>query len=276
MSATKNKGEKKSSAPQLRARYLRQPTPFCAGCGHGIFINAFLRAAEAAGLDFGRTVFVSGIGCGAWVPSPHFLADTLHVTHGRAIAFATGIKLTRPELEVVVISGDGDLVTIGGNHLIHAARRNLPIKVFCLNNWLFGMTGGQVSATTPSGAITATTPAGNPHRSFDLVRLVRGAGAPYVARWPVARPRQLRRGIETALREPGFAFVEVLSICPTQYGRANRAQWAQEGGEEVSLAWAMLSWQEANCISRRKAQKEGAADGIVVGEWREGDETWSA
>jgi len=126
------------------------------------------------------------------------------------------------------------------------------------------------------GQVTVTTPAGNPHRSFDLVRLVRGAGAPYVARWPVARPRQLRRGIETALREPGFAFVEVLSICPTQYGRANRAQWAQGGGEEVSLAWAMLSWQEANCISRRKAQKEGAADRIVVGEWREGDETWSA
>ncbi|MBC7250264.1 MAG: 2-oxoacid:ferredoxin oxidoreductase subunit beta [Anaerolineae bacterium] len=261
----------KSSTPLLRARYLRQPTPFCAGCGHGIFINAFLRAADEAGLDFGRTVFVSGIGCGAWVPSPHFLADTLHVIHGRAIAFATGVKLTRPELEVVVISGDGDLTTIGGNHLIHAARRNLPIKVFCLNNWLFGMTGGQVSATTPPGAITATTPSGNPHRSFDLVKLARGAGAPYVARWSVARPRWLRQGIETALREPGFAFVEVLSICPTQYGRANRGQWADK---EASLPWAMLSWQETHCISRRKAQKEGAEGKIVVGEWREGEEPW--
>lgn len=261
----------KSSTPLLRARYLRQATPFCAGCGHGIFINAFLRAADEVGLDFGRTVFVSGIGCGAWVPSPHFLADTLHVTHGRAIAFATGVKLTRPELEVVVISGDGDLTTIGGNHLIHAARRNLPIKVFCLNNWLFGMTGGQVSATTPPGAITATTPSGNPHRSFDLVKLAQGAGAPYVARWPVARPRWLRQGIETALREPGFAFVEVLSICPTQYGRANRGQWADK---EASLPWAMLSWQETNCISRRKAQKEGAEGKIVIGEWREGEETW--
>lgn len=273
MSENRNSKKKWESTPQLRTRYLRQATPFCAGCGHGIFINAFLRAVEAAELDFGRTVFVSGIGCGAWVPSPHFLADTLHVTHGRAIAFATGVKLARPELEVVVISGDGDLVTIGGNHLIHAARRNLPLKVFCLNNWLFGMTGGQVSATTPQGAITSTTPAGNPHPAFDLVRLVRGAGASYVARWPVAQPHRLRRGIETALREPGFTFVEVLSICPTHYGRANRAQWAEE---DACLAWAMLSWQEANCISRRKAEKEGVAGKIVVGEWREGGEAWNA
>lgn len=269
MSANK----KRANPPQLRARYLRQATPFCPGCGHGIFMNAFLRAADAAGLDFGRTVFVSGIGCGAWVPSPHFLADTLHVTHGRAIAFATGIKLTRPDLEVVVISGDGDLTTIGGNHLIHAARRNVPIKVFCLNNWLFGMTGGQVSATTPQGAMTETTPDGNPHRSFDLVNLVRGAGAPYVARWPVARPQWLRRGIETALQEPGFAFVEVLSTCPTQYGRANRAQWADK---QATLPWAMLAWQEANCVRRGKAGEEGAEGKIVVGEWKEGEDTWDA
>ncbi len=270
MDAMTRKKRWEISAPELRARYLRQPPPFCPGCGHGIFINAFLRAAATIGLDFGRAVFVSGIGCGAWVPSPHFLADTLHVTHGRAIAFATGVKLTRPELEVIVISGDGDLTTIGGNHLIHAARRNLPLKVFCLNNWLFGMTGGQVSATTPQGAVTATTPAGNPDRGFDLVRLMRGAGAPYVARWPVAKAVQMERGIEIALQEPNFAFVEILSTCPTQYGHLNRQSLDQDA---VSLAAAMIAWQEANCISRRRTEREGATAKIIMGEWREGEET---
>lgn len=270
MDAVTHRGSWGISAPELRTRYLRQPLPFCPGCGHGIFVNAFLRAVDAIQLDFKRTVFVSGIGCGAWVPSPHFLADTLHVTHGRAVAFATGIKLTRSDLEVIVISGDGDLTTIGGNHLIHAARRNLPLKVFCLNNWLFGMTGGQVSATTPQGAITATTPAGNPDRDFDLVRLMLGAGAPYVARWPVAQPLLMRRGIETALQQPHFAFVEILSTCPTQYGRANEASLERD---KVSLAAAMIAWQEKNCISRRKAEREGATGKIVVGEWREGEPT---
>ena len=257
------------SAPELRTRYLRQPLPFCPGCGHGIFANAFLRAADAISLDLNRTVFVSGIGCGAWVPSPHFLADTLHVTHGRAIAFATGVKLTRPDLEVVVISGDGDLTTIGGNHLIHAARRNLPLKVFCLNNWLFGMTGGQVSATTPRGTLTATTPVGNPDRGFDLVRLMRGAGAPYVARWPVAKAAQMQRGIQNALREPSFAFVEILSTCPTQYGQVNRANLDDDA---VSLAAALIAWQEENCIPRQRAGKDNSKAKIVIGEWREGDE----
>jgi 2-oxoglutarate ferredoxin oxidoreductase subunit beta len=129
-------------------------------------MNAFLHAVDEVGLDFRNTVFVSGIGCGAWVPSPHFRADTLHVTHGRAVAFATGVKMTRPELNVIVIGGDGDIATIGGNHLIHAARRDVGLKVFCLNNLLYGMTGGQVSATTPQGDITATTPQGNPEKAF--------------------------------------------------------------------------------------------------------------
>ncbi len=258
------------SAPELRTRYLRQPLPFCPGCGHGIFANSFLRAAAAISLDFERTVFVSGIGCGAWVPSPHFLADTLHVTHGRAVAFATGVKLTRPDLEVIVISGDGDLTTIGGNHLIHAARRNLPLKIFCLNNWLFGMTGGQVSATTPQGTMTATTPVGNPDRGFDLVRLMRGAGAPYVARWPVAKAVQMQRGIESALQEPGFAFVEILSTCPTQYGQANRQILDKDA---ISLAAAMIAWQEDNCISRQRAATGDATAKIVTGEWREWEQT---
>ena len=253
-------------AQELRKTYLRQPTPFCPGCGHGIFMNAFLHAADEVGLDFRNTVFVSGIGCGAWVPSPHFRADTLHVTHGRAVAFATGVKLSRPELNVIVISGDGDITTIGGNHLIHAARRNLPIKVFCLNNLLYGMTGGQVSATTPQGDITATTPQGNPERAFDLVNLVRGAGAPYVARFPVARPRQLRKGIINALRFDQFAFMDVLSLCPTQYGRANKARRGYEG---PSLIWSMLEWQKGICADHEKATSEDRRQKILIGEWHE-------
>ncbi|MGB3906425.1 MAG: thiamine pyrophosphate-dependent enzyme [Anaerolineae bacterium] len=248
----------------LREKYVRQPTPFCAGCGHGIFMNAFLHAADEIGLDFKNTVFVSGIGCGAWVPSPHFRADTLHVTHGRAIAFATGVKLTRPELNVVVISGDGDLATIGGNHLIHAARRNVPIKVFCLNNLVYGMTGGQVSATTPEGDITSTTPQGNPERAFDLVALARGAGAPYVARFPVVRPRKLTKGIINALRFDQFAFMDVLSLCPTQYGRANRAKRGYEG---PSLIWGMLEWQKGICVDREKASPEEKDGKTLIGEW---------
>lgn len=263
---------------ELRHTYMRQPTAFCPGCGHGIFINAFLRAALAAELDFERTVFVSGIGCGAWVPSPHFLADTLHVTHGRAVAYATGVKLARPELNVIVISGDGDIANIGGNHLIHAARRDMPIKVFCLNNWLFGMTGGQVSATTPRSAHTVTTPAGNPDSSFNLVNLVRGAGAPYVARWPVARPLQLQKGIISALAQPGFAFVEVMSTCPTHFGRANSDLWQTarqpEAAADDTIPWQMLQWQERSTVERGKAgdlDQAHLAGEITIGEWFAGE-----
>ena len=259
---------------ELRQAFMRQPTAFCPGCGHGIFMNAFLRAAAKAELDFDRTVFVSGIGCGAWVPSPHFRADTLHVTHGRAIAYATGVKLARPELDVIVISGDGDIANIGGNHLIHAARRDMPIKVFCLNNWLFGMTGGQVSSTTPHTAHTITTPAGNPERGFNLVNLVRGAGAHYVARWPVARPQRLQRGIVNALRQPGFAFVEVMSTCPTHFGRANSDLWRETLGDDAvdtqTVPWQMLQWQEQSTIERGKAghlDQAHLAGKITIGEW---------
>lgn len=263
---------------ELRQTYMRQPTAFCPGCGHGIFMNAFLRAAARIELDFDRTIFVSGIGCGAWVPSPHFQADTLHVTHGRAIAYATGVKLARPELEVIVISGDGDIANIGGNHLIHAARRDMPIKVFCLNNWLFGMTGGQVSSTTPHAAHTITTPAGNPERGFNLVNLVRGAGAHYVARWPVARPQRLQRGIVNALHQPGFAFVEVMSTCPTHFGRANRDLWREVEGDDVTdsqtMPWQMLQWQERSTVERGKAgdlDQAHLAGKITIGEWMVGE-----
>ncbi len=208
-------------------KYLRLaalPSPFCPGCGNGIITNAFLKAVKDLGHDdLTGFAFVSGIGCGAWIPSPHFNADTLHTTHGRAIAFATGLKLARPDLNVVVISGDGDLAAIGGNHLIHAARRNVDLTVICSNNYIYGMTGGQVGPTTFSGDRTSTTPYGNPERPFDLSRLVAAAGANYVARWTTAHPIQAARAIRTALERRGFSFIEILSQCPTAYGRRTKA-----------------------------------------------------
>lgn len=217
-------------------QYLRDeclPTPFCPGCGNGIISNSFLKAVRDLGHeDLSGFAFVSGIGCGAWITSPHYKADTLHTTHGRALAFATGLKLARPELKVVVISGDGDIAGIGGNHLIHAARRNIDMTVICSNNYNYGMTGGQVSATTFTGDITSTTPFGNPERPFDISRLVAAAGANYVARWTTAHPIQAARAMKTALQRRGFNFVEMLSQCPTAYGRR-----AKRGNQQEFLKW---------------------------------------
>lgn len=206
------------------------PTPFCAGCGHGILMHAILRAIEASGKDWKKMLFASGIGCAAWIPSPHFKADTLHTTHGRAIAFATGAKVYNPDLEVMVISGDGDLAAIGGNHLIHAARRRTDMTVICANNFIYGMTGGQHAPTTPEECCTATTPEGNEERPFNLCHLVWAAGAGYVARASVSKPKPLAKTIENALNAKGFRFVEVLSTCPTQFGRR-----AGEGGTREML-----------------------------------------
>jgi len=244
-------------------RFIREgtfPTPFCPGCGHGILLGAVLRAIDEMQLDINKMVFVSGIGCGGWIPSPHFAADTLHTTHGRAIAFATGVKLFRPELKVVVIGGDGDLASIGGNHLVHAARRNIGLTVICANNQIYGMTGGQVTPTTPQGARTVTTPQGNPERPFDLCRLVMAAGATYVARYSVFHIRPLIRALKRALAHEGFAFVEVLSSCPTQYGRRN----------ELPDPVSMLRALKERCISIEKARGlsgEELEGKVVIGEF---------
>ncbi len=235
-------------------------TPFCAGCGHGILMGAILRAVDKVGWHPDEMLFVSGIGCAGWIPSPHFAADTLHTTHGRPIAFATGAKLFRPELKVVVIGGDGDIASIGGNHLIHAARRNIDLTVICANNLIYGMTGGQVTPTTPLGAFTMTTPQGNREPPFDLCRLVLGAGATYVARQSVYHVKALINILARALERKGFAFVEVLSPCPTQYGRRN----------ELPTPWAMMQWLKESCIGVKRALKEGVSEGqILVGEFND-------
>ncbi|MFW9843142.1 MAG: thiamine pyrophosphate-dependent enzyme [Candidatus Thorarchaeota archaeon] len=249
--------------------YLREealPSPFCPGCGNGETTNAFLRAVKGLGhKDLSEFAFVSGIGCGAWIPSPHFKADTLHTTHGRAIAFATGLKLSNPELKVVVISGDGDLAAIGGNHLIHAARRNIDMTVICSNNYIYGMTGGQVSSTTFSGDRTSTSPYGNPERPFDLARLVAAAGANYSARWTTAHPIQASRAMKTALEKKGFTFVEMVSQCPTAYGRRTKT-----GGPVDMIKWFKT-------FPRRKKddpieQRIPTRDGVDLGVFADRDE----
>jgi 2-oxoglutarate ferredoxin oxidoreductase subunit beta len=209
----------------------------------------------------GRMLFVSGIGCAAWIPSPHFKADTLHTLHGRAVAFATGAKLANPELKVMVISGDGDLASIGGNHLIHAARRDLELTVVCANNMIYGMTGGQVAPTTPLGHPTATTVRGNPYRPFDLCKLVRAAGASYVARGSVTRPYDLIDYLGRALQTPTFSFVEVVSPCPTQYGRRNR----------LDTPAAMLAHVKSTCRDRAPFDPDlpDPGDFMVMGEFNE-------
>jgi 2-oxoglutarate ferredoxin oxidoreductase subunit beta len=249
-----------SNSKHFARHYLREealPSPFCPGCGNGETTNAFLRAVRDLGHeDLSEFAFVSGIGCGAWIPSPHFRADTLHTTHGRAIAFATGLKLSNPELKVVVISGDGDIAAIGGNHLIHAARRNIDI---------YGMTGGQVSSTTFTGDRTSTSPYGNPERPFDLARLVAAAGANYSARWTTAHPIQASRAMKTALEKKGFSFIEMVSQCPTAYGRRTKT------GGPVD----MIQWFKKFPVRKKGdpvEQKIPTRDGVDLGVFADRDE----
>lgn len=210
------------------ARYLEEylrpevkSTPFCPGCGHGILMNLILKAIDELGISMNEMLFVSGIGCAAWIPSPNFKADTLHTLHGRAIAFATGAKMFNPKLKILVVSGDGDLTSIGGNHLIHAVRRNTDLTVICANNMIYGMTGGQVASTSPVGSFTSTTVEGNLNQPFDLCKLVLGAGASSASRYAVTQPFLLINAIKKSLQTVGFSFIEALSPCPTQFGRRN-------------------------------------------------------
>ena len=209
--------------PQHRLlKYLRReilPTTFCVGCGGGTVLNTFAHAIDEMGIDPREMVCVTGIGCSSWIPSPYFLCDTLHTTHGRAVAFANGGKIMRPDLKVIVIAGDGDLAGIGGNHLIHAARRNIDITVFLVNNFIYGMTGGQVSPTTPFGIKTTTTPYRNVEQPFRIADVVAAAGGSYVARWTTFHVFPLMEALQQAIAKKGFSFVEIMSQCPVSYGK---------------------------------------------------------
>ena len=204
----------------IAEKYLRKsalPIIFCPGCGHGTVLNAFLRTVDSLDI-FDSLGLVSGIGCSSWTPV-FVNTDVMHTLHGRALAFATGLKISNPKLKVVVFSGDGDCVGIGGNHLIHAARRNIDMTVLMLDNAIYGMTGGQVSPTTPTDAKSQTTPYGNPEPEFDVCALVQSAGATHVARYTTAQPRTLIKGIKAAIEHKGFSFLHIISQCPTQAGR---------------------------------------------------------
>ncbi len=203
----------------------RLPHIWCAGCGLGTALNCFLSALIQSGLDPDQVAMVSGIGCSGRTAG-YVTLDSFHTTHGRAIPFATGLKLANPKLKVVVFSGDGDLIAIGGNHFIHAARRNMDLTVICVNNFIYGMTGGQLAPTTPTEARTSTSPAGNRDHPFNLAYLAAASGAPYVARWTTLHVRRLQRSICEALLKPGFSFVEIISPCPTLYGRWNKQKTA--------------------------------------------------
>ena len=202
-------------------RMDRIPHIWCPGCGIGTAVNCFIRALMESQIPLDNICVVSGIGCTGRVAG-YIKLDSFHTTHGRAIPFATGLKLANPDLKVIVFSGDGDMIAIGGNHFIHAARRNMDITVICVNNFNYAMTGGQVGPTTPYTANASTSPYGSFEKPFNLPKLAESAGASYVARWTTYHVIQMKKSMLQAIKKKGFTFVEVISPCPTLYGRRNR------------------------------------------------------
>lgn len=209
----------------------RMPHIWCPGCGIGIVMRCFAKAILESGVPEENHIVVSGIGCTGRVAG-YMDLDSYHTTHGRPIPFATGLKLANPDLMVTVFSGDGDLSAIGGNHLIHAARRNVDIKVVCVNNFNYGMTGGQFGPTTPRGARSTTSPYGNPELPFNLPYLLAAAGASFVSRWTTIHVRQIQEDILYTFNKPGFTFMEVLAPCPVGFGKSNNIP---EGVDEMKL-----------------------------------------
>jgi 2-oxoglutarate ferredoxin oxidoreductase subunit beta len=205
--------------------YLRHdkkfPHVWCAGCSNGIVLGAIIRAIAEMQLNRDDIVMVSGIGCSSRMPV-YVDFNTLHTLHGRAIAYATGVKMYKPNMKVIVITGDGDCTAIGGNHLIHAARRNIDLTVILINNNIYGMTGGQASPTTPHDAIATTAPYGNIEPDFNICNLAIGAGASFVARTTAFHSQETQNYVKEALNHPGFSLLEVVSACPVIYGRLNK------------------------------------------------------
>ena len=221
--STASGGPETATKSHLKDDFIRAerlPNIWCPGCGIGIVLGAYVNALEKSGIPTGKHLCVSGIGCSGRA-SGYLNLDSYHTTHGRAIPFATGLSIVRPDLEVTVISGDGDISTIGGNHLIHAARRNVDINVIMINNLNYGMTGGQHGATTPLGAKTYTSPYGNVEAPFNMPALVSAAGASFVARWTAMHVSQLQKAILRMMEIEGFTFLEVLSPCPPTFGELN-------------------------------------------------------
>ncbi|MCP4715772.1 MAG: 2-oxoacid:ferredoxin oxidoreductase subunit beta [Deltaproteobacteria bacterium] len=241
----------------------RIPHIWCSGCGIGTVFSSCLTAIKNTDIELEKFAMVSGIGCSGRAAG-YVKLDSFHTTHGRAIPFATGIKLGNPDLNVIVFSGDGDLFAIGGNHFIHAARRNMDMTVICVNNLNYGMTGGQVAATTPYEAISTTTLRGNPEEPFNLPLMAYASGATYVARWTMLHTRDLTNSIEEALSKKGFSFIEVLSPCPINYGRRNK---------EKALDTLKL-YQEKTIIKNGANPSELSIDfkkGVILGKFVDED-----
>jgi 2-oxoglutarate/2-oxoacid ferredoxin oxidoreductase subunit beta len=246
---------------KLIHKYLRHdkkfPHVWCPGCGIGIMLGALVRAIDQSGFTKDEIVLISGIGCTGRLPV-YVDFNTLHTTHGRALTFATGVKLANPKLKVIVVMGDGDAVAIGGNHFIHAARRNIDITAIILNNSVYGMTGGQFSPTTPYGMRTTTTMFSNVEQAFKISELAVTAGAVFVARGTVYHARMLDGLFEKAFTKTGFSVVEVISHCHTQYGRLNRMGTAVE----------MMQWQKEHAVNVEKAaemKEDDLADKFRIG-----------
>ncbi|NJF24579.1 2-oxoacid:ferredoxin oxidoreductase subunit beta [Thermococcus sp. Bubb.Bath] len=253
-------------AYDVRDKYLRKemlPTIFCPGCGIGSALQFTLRAIDDLGYSQDEIVWVSGIGCSSRVPG-YVNFDGLHTTHGRALAFATGIKLANPDLKIIAFMGDGDTSAIGGNHFIHAIRRNLDVTVILINNFTYGMTGGQVAPTTLKGLKGTTAPYGQFENPFDIAGLAVSAGANYVARWSVFNYLQGINSIKKALQKEGFSLVEFLSPCPVSFGRRNRMKTAPE----------LLRWYQKITVPLNKAKKmspEELEGKVVIGEFADRD-----
>lgn len=246
-------------------RYLREgslPHFFCPGCGAAQVMNFFLKAADEIELDFDRLVAIGGVGCTARIPV-YLHAGALHGVHGRTLPWATGIKLHNPGLEVVIFAGDGDAAAIGGNHFIQAARRNLDVTMIVVNNLNFAMTGGQVAPTTPRQLRTMTTPYGNVEPPFDLCKLAITAGATFVSRWTTHRSRQGTNALKRALQHKGFALVEFVAQCPTNFGRR-----ALRTGDPIKC----VQWIEERSVTLKEAENlsdEELKDRFVLGDFIE-------
>lgn len=267
--ATATTSEKEQQKSDIILKYLRprkgMPTVWCAGCGNGIVMTAIIRAIDKLGLSKDNVVMVSGIGCSSRMPI-YLDFNALHTTHGRALPFATGVKFARPDLKVIVVTGDGDALAIGGNHFIHACRRNIDITAILLNNNIYGMTGGQGSPTTPSAAFSTTTPYGNAEKGFDPSSLAIAAGASFVARSTVYHATAMEKLIAEAISHRGFSLVEAVSNCHTYYGRLNKQ------GDPVT----MLNSFKDNSVQVTKAKKmtpEELKGKIVIGKLHETDAT---
>jgi len=214
---------------------------------------------EEANMDFDNIAMVSGIGCSSRIPG-YIKCDSLHTTHGRALSFATGLKVSNPDLDVVVFTGDGDCASIGGNHLIHAARRNINLTVICINNNIYGMTGGQISPTSPKGSYGSTAPYGNRDKPFHLAELVAAAGATYVARWTTVQVESAVKSIKKGLKNKGFSFIEIVSQCPTYFGRKNKMKTPVKMMDHIKNSTIYIN-------NTKLMSEHELADKIVVGEF---------